>query len=425
MHARTRLAALVIALLSGAPLGAQEPAPPAVTDEGLFFASVDDALDTFVRTQGQLEQVDRLLAQARAAGLLSDDRLAGEVDSQDDEDEEDAEPTAPPSEADLAARAALADGLTEHLARHAALSAQLRWTAQAVRAMAPTHRSDLLAALDGKEPARVDLVAEALSALLPDVDVEAAFVRAARRLKPVPARLRACLLRCGPEGVGLVLDLGLAEKDLTAVASALGAADGSGIARVVAATASRDPELAAVALRGLGRARPDPADDLGSTTERLAALSELLRGPALSVEARCALVSFMGRHVPPATSDGGRPDRQERMAQVSSALRQAYDEQLEEQVRSTIAAALGAVEHPEATSLLLELLSADESTPALRHAALAGLVRARTLDAVPALIDLLEHRGLPPSACRKALRTITGRDYGESHEAWRGWWANR
>lgn len=267
-------------------------------------------------------------------------------------------------------------------------------------------------------------MAEALSTLLPDVDVEAAFVRAARKLERVPARLRASLPRCGPEGAALLLELGLREKDVTTLVMALGGSDGAGVARVVAATASRDPELAAVALRGLGRARPD-SHDPGETTRRLEALNELLRGPALSLEARCALVSFMGRHAPPPNAGGEDAGRAEVLAQVSSALRRAWDDQPEEQVRCTIASALGAMDDPEAAPFLLDVLSADDSTPALRLAAMAGLVRARSMEAVPALIDLMELEALPRAACRNALRTLTGRDYGESHEAWRGWWTSR
>ncbi|MCO5167204.1 MAG: hypothetical protein M9894_12700 [Planctomycetes bacterium] len=380
--------ALAVLLLLAAPAAAQER-------EAVSIATLEDGL-------AALRQVDGRAAELAAAieRLKGTEGFSTEYGAEEEE---------PPLVAEL--RALEAEG--------EALDARRTALIEAVREAAQLDRAALLRAL-ARAPDAVTLeVCAPIAAALGRSDPEAAkaLVECARRLQPAPAPVRAALADLGgPEPAGLLLDLGLREKDPLSLRQALAASFEVALPRVLEAAGAPDPALVDAAGQALDTFAAPRTDDAAGRLEGLARAF----GPA-GARGRVALVGLIVRHV---------PDADEAATEAGAALNDLVgrtllglsSQDLPDGVRAAIALAGGAVQGEPGAALVLAGLA--DPAAAVRRAAAAAAGRGRHRAAAPALLDLLEEgEEGDRRAARAALKAVAGRDLGDDVVRWRRWWA--
>ena len=165
----------------------------------------------------------------------------------------------------------------------------------------------------------------------------------------------------------------------------------------------RDRAIASLILEPVARAN-DLDDDV--LQERYFRAASSVTTPAILA----MLSSFAERPSKAAGLDDG--DKDERAKKVER----------EERVRLAAIEALGYQDQDDAVDVLARVLKDDKSTKEAKALCVAGLERLRREACVRALLDALLEKGTVAEAAGRALKTLTGQDFGVDRAAWHAWW---
>ncbi len=160
-------------------------------------------------------------------------------------------------------------------------------------------------------------------------------------------------------------------------------------------------------------------------------------------ESRAIVIQALGRIGAPSSAETLLPLGADRAWQVRRAAAEAYGgyvksnkeadapafvgalmamlEDKEPVVRTIVAASLGRIGDPIATSALVGLLT-DESWQ-VRASAVQALAKLRQKDSIAPLIELMQEEGRLQDDAARALKSITTMDYGVDPDGWKEWWA--
>lgn len=127
----------------------------------------------------------------------------------------------------------------------------------------------------------------------------------------------------------------------------------------------------------------------------------------------------------------GRPEVRADMIQAAAFAveHRCFDDILQavkapsEAVRSAAASALSRFSRPEEVQKIKEFLSAETTSPRTRQLLISAVGEGLFVEATPVLLEALESGDEPVrQAALKALRQVSGRNFGSDPGRWRRWW---